>query len=108
MSTTENYLIPMPSGQTAKISREHYDALIGKSHLTVYSLTTVGAAAQILAHVVREEDRSLRDLVRLVHGDPEIEPSAAERRAIVALAEAKLVERIGNTASVRFRLPAAE
>ncbi|PPF82978.1 hypothetical protein C5B96_08560 [Subtercola sp. Z020] len=107
MTTIENYLIPMPNGETATVKPEDYEALVAKSSLTVFSLTSVGAAGQLLAHVIPSQTRTLRELARLVHSNPEIEPSSAERRAIVALVAAGLVEQIGRTAQARYRLPSA-
>lgn len=107
MPATEIFMIPMPNGETATLSREHYETLVGGDHLTAYSLTTVGAAAQILSQVITDATRSLREIVRLIHEDPEVEPSASERRAIVALVAAALVEQVGKTSTARYRLAPA-
>lgn len=96
MNTDDTYRFPAPRGGVAELTADQYDKLTGPGGLTASMLLRIAGAALLLDNIDPEEGRSLKKIVERLHDDTEIWPTNMERRAMVALVRAGLVEVLGQ------------
>ncbi|GAA2178865.1 hypothetical protein GCM10009847_10630 [Leucobacter tardus] len=78
--------------------------LIEDGGVSPRSYGLIAAAHRLLDEIVPWEARSLRTILRNIHGEP-VGASSTERRALTALLNADLVHKVGAGSATKYIYP---